>query len=128
MLRKLSEVSEGREAVIAAASSAPASVPPTPSQVMPPHWAVLLRSRKLTAFAANVLPIVETIRSSGVTTLAGITDALNARGIRSARGGRWRISSLQNLFGEIGERKALIEGKNASCHQAGSFSFCRPIG
>jgi len=44
------------------------------------------------------MPIVETIRASGVTTLAGIADALNARGVRSARGGAWRISSVQNLI------------------------------
>ena len=33
-----------------------------------------------------------------VTTLASIADALNARGIRSARGGSRRISSVQNLI------------------------------
>ncbi len=49
-------------------------------------------------FAANILPIVDAIRASGVSTLAGIADALNARGIRSARGGAWRISSVQNLI------------------------------
>jgi DNA invertase Pin-like site-specific DNA recombinase len=50
-------------------------------------------------FAANVLPIVAAIRSSGVNTLAGIAEALNARGIRSPRGGSWRVSSVQNLMG-----------------------------
>ena len=49
-------------------------------------------------FAANVLPIVSTIRASGVSTLAGIAEALNARGVRSARGRLWRISSVQNLM------------------------------
>ena len=49
-------------------------------------------------FAANVLPIVEAIRVSGVTTLAGIADALNARGVRSARGGQWHVSSVQHLL------------------------------
>jgi Recombinase-like helix-turn-helix domain len=49
-------------------------------------------------FAANILPIVEAIRASGISTLAGIAEALNARGIRSARGGQWRISSVQNLM------------------------------
>jgi len=44
-----------------------------------------------------VMPIVAAIRASGVTTLAGVADALNARGIRSPRGGTWRISSVQNL-------------------------------
>ncbi len=49
-------------------------------------------------FAANVLPIVEAIRTSGVNTLAGIAEALNARGIRSARGGQWHVSAVQNLI------------------------------
>ena len=49
-------------------------------------------------FAANVLPIVESIRASGIDTLAGIAEALNARGIRSARGGRWQVSSVKNLI------------------------------
>jgi DNA invertase Pin-like site-specific DNA recombinase len=49
-------------------------------------------------FAANVLPVVDAVRTSGVTTLSGITEALNARGVRSARGGRWHISSVQNLL------------------------------
>ena len=53
-------------------------------------------------FAANVLPIVAAIRASGVATLAGIADALNARGIRSPRGGAWRISSVQNLIARSG--------------------------
>ena len=61
-------------------------------------------------FAANVLPIVETIRASGVTTLAGVADALNARGVRSPRGGHWRISSVQNLLA-ICKRVPLIGGK-----------------
>lgn len=50
-------------------------------------------------FAANVLPIIEQIKSSGVTTLAGIVDALNTRGVRTARGGTtWHISSLRNVL------------------------------
>ncbi len=37
------------------------------------------------SFAANVMPIIEEIRRAGVTTLQGIADALNARGIKTAR-------------------------------------------
>jgi hypothetical protein len=33
------------------------------------------------------MPIVDAVRSSGACTLASIADALNARGIRTARGG-----------------------------------------
>ncbi len=49
-------------------------------------------------FAANVLPVVRTIQRSGATSLAAIANALNNRGIRSARGGQWRVSTVQNLL------------------------------
>ena len=48
-------------------------------------------------FAANVLPIIHAIRASGVQSLADIARALNARGLRSARGGKWHVSSVMNL-------------------------------
>ena len=63
--------------------------------------AALGRSAQVSAadrFAANVLPVVDAIRASGITTLAGIADALNARGVRSARGGKWHVSAVQNLL------------------------------
>jgi len=44
------------------------------------------------------MPIVASIRASGAITLAGIAVALNARGIRTARGGRWHVSTVQNLL------------------------------
>lgn len=49
-------------------------------------------------FAGNVLPIVEKIRASGVTTLAGIAEALNERGVRTARGGAWYAMTVKNLI------------------------------
>lgn len=51
-----------------------------------------------TARAENVLPIVRAIQGSGVGTLAGIADALNARGIPTPRGGHWYASSVRNLL------------------------------
>ena len=49
-------------------------------------------------FAANTLPVIEAIRKSGVTDLRGIAAALNARGIRTARGGYWHVSNVKNLI------------------------------
>ncbi|GAB5426956.1 MAG: recombinase family protein [Devosia indica] len=49
-------------------------------------------------FAANVLPVVETIRGAGVSTLRGIADALNARGVKTARGGKWYAATVRNLL------------------------------
>src|SRR5271156_1913008 len=50
------------------------------------------------AFAANVLPVVRQIQASGATTLRAIAEALNARGIRTARGGQWHSSTVGNLL------------------------------
>ena len=49
-------------------------------------------------FAVDLLPIVRAIQATGVTTLADLADALNVRGIRSARGGKWHVSAVQNLL------------------------------
>lgn len=49
-------------------------------------------------FAVNILPVVEAIRASGASSLAAIAGALNNRGIRSARGGQWHVSTVQNLL------------------------------
>ncbi len=48
--------------------------------------------------AANVLPVIREIARAGVTTLQGIAEALNARGIRTARGRRWYASTVRNLL------------------------------
>ena len=48
------------------------------------------------------LPVVRDIERAGVTTLQGIADALNARGIRTARGRRWHPSTVKNLLGRAG--------------------------
>jgi DNA invertase Pin-like site-specific DNA recombinase len=49
-------------------------------------------------FATNVLPIVREIQASGLTSLRDIAGALNARGIRTARGGAWHSSTVRNLL------------------------------
>ena len=52
-------------------------------------------------FAASLAPIIHTLRASGVSTLEATTQALNQRGIRTLRGGRWYASSVQNLVARI---------------------------
>ena len=53
-------------------------------------------------FAANVLPIVRQIQAAGATTPRAIAAALNARGIRTARGGAWHDSTVRNLLAREG--------------------------
>lgn len=48
--------------------------------------------------AANVKPIIADIQRKGVTSYAAIADALNSRGIRTARGGSWHGSSVRNIL------------------------------
>ena len=48
--------------------------------------------------AQNVLPIVRQLQATGLTTLREIAAALNARGVRTARGGDWHASSVSNLL------------------------------
>ena len=50
------------------------------------------------AFVASLMPVIQAIRGTGATTLEAITQALNQRGIRSARGGPWRASSVAYLL------------------------------
>ena len=48
-------------------------------------------------FAANVLPMIENNRATGATSYDGIARRSNARGIRTARGGRWHATTVRNL-------------------------------
>src|SRR4051794_19133077 len=49
-------------------------------------------------FAANVLPVIRQIQATGVTTLDGLADALNARGTPTARGGTWHGMTVRNVL------------------------------
>jgi DNA invertase Pin-like site-specific DNA recombinase len=49
------------------------------------------------AFAANLVPIIAQIQANGATSFHAIADALNARGVRTARGGVWHASTARNL-------------------------------
>jgi DNA invertase Pin-like site-specific DNA recombinase len=48
--------------------------------------------------AASVLPIIRQIKRAGPRTLREIADALNARGVQTARGGQWYASTVSNVL------------------------------
>ncbi len=48
--------------------------------------------------AANVLPIIREAQKAGATTLRQIAEALNARGVATARGGQWHAMSVSNIL------------------------------
>jgi DNA invertase Pin-like site-specific DNA recombinase len=49
-------------------------------------------------YAANVLPIIREVRKAGATSLRDIAEALNARGVQTARGGQWHATSVKNVL------------------------------
>ena len=49
-------------------------------------------------YAANVLPIIREAQKAGASTLRQIAEALNARGIPTARGGQWHAQSVANVL------------------------------
>ena len=48
-------------------------------------------------FAANVLPIIREAQKAGAMSLREIAAALNARGVATARGGKWHAKSVSNI-------------------------------
>jgi DNA invertase Pin-like site-specific DNA recombinase len=49
-------------------------------------------------FARDITPIIEDIRQAGITSLRAIAAELNARGILTARGGRWDATRVRRLL------------------------------
>ena len=50
------------------------------------------------AFAHNVLPILHSLQASAALTLREMADALNARGVRTARGGGWSAMQIKRVL------------------------------
>jgi hypothetical protein len=48
--------------------------------------------------AANVLPIIREAQKAGARTLRELAEALNARGITTARGGHWYAQTVANIL------------------------------
>jgi DNA invertase Pin-like site-specific DNA recombinase len=49
-------------------------------------------------FAQEMMPLIVSLKAAGAKSLAPIAEALNTRGIRTPRGARWHVSSVQNVL------------------------------
>jgi DNA invertase Pin-like site-specific DNA recombinase len=49
-------------------------------------------------FAANTLPLIREAQKAGASSLRAIADILNARGVRTARGGRWAATQVRDIM------------------------------
>lgn len=52
--------------------------------------------------ASNIIPIIKAVRKAGATTLREVAEALNARGVRTARGGMWHAMTVKNVLDRAG--------------------------
>ncbi|MEZ5732542.1 MAG: recombinase family protein [Paracoccaceae bacterium] len=50
------------------------------------------------AHALDLASVIAGIRSEGPTSLRSLAEELNARGMRTRRGGRWHVSNVRNLL------------------------------
>jgi hypothetical protein len=65
-------------------------------------------------FAANMLPVIAALQAAGITDLRGLPAALNARGIPTARGGKWHVSNVRNIIARAPSPEARpINGQTA---------------
>jgi hypothetical protein len=55
--------------------------------------------------AANVVPIIRDVQRAGLESLRAIAEALNARGVRTARGGMWHASSVRDALKRVEARR-----------------------
>jgi len=58
---------------------------------------------KAKAFAVDVMPIIQAVRSDGHTSLRAIASELNSRGIVTARGGKWGPQSVSDVIKHLSE-------------------------
>ena len=49
-------------------------------------------------FARDLAPVIADIRAGGYLSLGAIAAELDARGMRTRRGGRWHKSTVMNLL------------------------------
>ena len=57
-----------------------------------------VRKAKAQSRASDYIPIIETIKADGITTLAAIADAMNLRNVPAPRGGRWQATQVKRVI------------------------------
>ncbi|WP_243264025.1 recombinase family protein [Sulfitobacter dubius] len=56
-----------------------------------------VRKAKADTFAANILPVIRSLQEQGLS-LRGVAQALNDRGVKTARGGQWYATTVRNII------------------------------
>lgn len=56
-----------------------------------------VRKARADTFAANILPVIRGLQEQGLS-LRGVAQALNDRGVKTARGGQWYATTVRNII------------------------------
>ena len=56
-----------------------------------------VRKAKADTFAANILPVIRSLQEQGLS-LRDVAQALNDRGVKTARGGQWYATTVRNII------------------------------
>lgn len=62
-----------------------------------------IRSKASAQFVQNAIPIIRQVQATGLTSLREVAGALNARGVRSARGGVWHPTQVKRVLERANE-------------------------
>ena len=63
-------------------------------------------------FARNILPIIREVHGAGVTSLTGVARALNARGVKTARGRAWEATTGCSVLRRAATAAPFMDGRN----------------
>jgi hypothetical protein len=74
-------------------------------------------------FAKNVAPIISEIQSSGVASHRGIAKSLNARGVPTARGGKWEAVQVGSILQPVGRAACPSQSRLARARGPGCWTF-----
>lgn len=58
------------------------------------------------AFAVSLIPVLQALSGEGIVGPVAIATALNARGVPTARNGKWAVTTVTNLIGRLAVIKA----------------------
>lgn len=63
--------------------------------------AALAHSRRASARAADLAPVIDQLRQEGAASLAALAAALNGRGVPSTGGGRWTATAVRRVMARL---------------------------
>jgi hypothetical protein len=100
-IRNLTTTGQGRSGLGTARGAERRGEAREPEQQLQQRWGDGVQVEVGRSFCGERPAIIESLRASGVRDLRGLATALNNRGVRIARGGKWHVSKVKNLVDRL---------------------------